>query len=255
MPSIDLNADLGENDPERIVADDDAMLALVTSANVSCGAHAGTPEGIADTLRAAVAQGTTIGAHPSYEDREGFGRRPVDVDAATLQGQLERQLGELDALCRAAGGAVRYVKPHGALYNTIARDERHARAVIAAIRAVDPAWTLLGPAGGVVLELAERDGLGIATEAFADRAYAADGTLVPRTATGSVLHDPEVIAARAVRLADEGRVTAIDGAEITVRAQSLCVHGDTQGAVAIATAVRDALETAGVRLAPFVAAA
>ncbi len=251
MTTIDLNSDLGENVPDRIVGDDEAMLRVVSSANVSCGFHAGSPEGIAATLRAAVANGVAIGAHPGYRDYEGFGRRAMDVDSATLQAHVEYQLGALQALATAAGGAVVYVKPHGALYNTIARDERQAQDVVAAIRAVDPSLVLLGLAGGVVLDVAERAGLATAAEAFADRAYTPDGLLVSRSEPGSVLHEPELVAARMVRLAEEGVVEAIDGSQVAVRAESICVHGDSAGAIAMAEATRAALEAAGVTIAPF----
>ncbi|MCH1883130.1 5-oxoprolinase subunit PxpA [Agrococcus sp. ARC_14] len=251
MSVIDLNSDLGENVPDRMVSDDAAMLRIVTSANVSCGFHAGSPEGIAATLRAAVEQGVAIGAHPGYRDYEGFGRVARDVDSATLQAHVEYQLGALQALAGAAGGRAVYVKPHGALYNTIARHERQAKDVVAAIRAVDPSLVLLGLAGAVVLDIAERAGLATAAEAFADRAYTSEGLLVSRNERGSVLHDPMLVASRMVRLAREGVVEAIDGTDVAVRAESICVHGDSAGAIAMARATREALEAAGVTIAPF----
>ncbi|GGH34618.1 LamB/YcsF family protein [Microbacterium album] len=251
MASIDLNSDLGENTPERVVADDEAMLGVVTSANVSCGFHAGSPEGIRATLAAAAARGVTVGAHPGYRDYEGFGRRPLDVDSATLQAHVEYQLGALNGLAAAVGAVVRYVKPHGALYNAIARDERQARAVVAAVRAVDPSLVLLGLAGGVVLGVAERAGLATAAEAFADRAYTPSGELVARGTPGAVLHDADAVAARVVRLVTDGVIRAVDGADLALRADSVCVHGDSPGAVAMAHAIRTALDAAGVRIAPF----
>lgn len=254
MAVIDLNSDLGENVPDRIVGDDAAMLRVVTSANVSCGFHAGSPEGIRATLAAAVANGVTIGAHPGYRDYEGFGRRASDVDSATLQAHVEYQLGALQALAAAVGGSAAYVKPHGALYNTIARDERQAKVVVAAIRAVDPSLVLLGLAGGVVLDVAERAGLATAAEAFADRAYTPEGLLVSRTEPGSVLHDPGLVAERMVRLAQQGVLEAVDGSDVAIRAESICVHGDSAGAIAMAEATRSALESAGVTIAPFAGA-
>ncbi|SDH09633.1 LamB/YcsF family protein [Agrococcus jejuensis] len=254
MPAIDLNSDLGENVPERIVGDDAAMLRVVTSANVACGFHAGSPEGIRATLVEAVARGVAIGAHPGYRDYEGFGRREMDVDDATLQAHVEYQLGALGALASSAGGRMVYVKPHGALYNTIARDERQARVVVAAVQAIDPSLVLLGLAGGVVLDVAEAAGLATAAEAFADRAYTPDGHLVSRSQEGSVLHDADAVAARMVRLAQEGVVQAIDGSDVAVRAESICVHGDSPGAIAMAEATRAALEAAGVTIAPFAGA-
>ena len=251
MVAIDLNSDLGENVPDRIVGDDAAMLEVVTSANVSCGFHAGSPEGIRETLAAAVRRGVVIGAHPGYRDYENFGRTEVEIDSRTLQAHVEYQLGALAALASAVGGTVAYVKPHGALYNRIARDERQAADVVAAIKAVDPELVLLGLSGGVALEVAERAGVRVAGEAFADRAYLPDGQLVPRSRAGSVLHDPVVVAERMVRLTGEGMIRAIDGTDVRIDAQSICVHGDSAGAVAMATQTRRMLEAAGVAIAPF----
>ena len=250
--TIDLNSDLGENEPDRIVGDDVSMLEIVTSANVSCGFHAGSPEGIRDTLAAAVRAGVVIGAHPGYRDHENFGRVAVDIDPATLQAHVEYQLGALIALASAVGGAVAYVKPHGALYNTIAYDERQAKAVVAAIAAIDQRLVLLGQAGGVVLDVAGRAGLAIAAEAFADRAYLPNGRLVPRTQPDAVLHDLSVVAERMVRLASEGVIRAIDGTDVAVSAQSICVHGDSPGSVAMAAEIRRRLSDSGMTIAPFV---
>lgn len=252
MTTIDLNSDLGENVPDRVVSDDAGMLRIVTSANVSSGFHAGSPEGIRETLGAAVARGVVIGAHPGYRDYANFGRVDVDVDSATLQAQIEYQLGALMGLAAAVGGKVAYVKPHGALYNAITRDQRQAKDVVAAIRAVDPELVLLGLSGGVVLDVAANAGLRVAAEAFADRAYLPDGRLVPRTQDGAVLHDAPAIADRMVRLAVEGVVRAIDGTDVQVAADSICVHGDSAGAVAMAAETRRRLEASGVEIAPFV---
>ncbi|MEJ1091444.1 5-oxoprolinase subunit PxpA [Microbacterium istanbulense] len=251
MASIDLNSDLGENVPGRIVSDDAAMLEIVTSANVSCGFHAGSPEGIRETLAAAVAGGVVIGAHPGYRDYENFGRTAMDLDSATLQAHVEYQLGALIGLTAAVGGRVAYVKPHGALYNTIARDERQAADVVAAVRAIEPDLVLLGLAGGVVLDVAERAGLRVAAEAFADRAYQPDGQLVSRTQDGAVLHDPVAVAERMVRFAEEGVIRAIDGTDVRVDAQSICVHGDSPGSVAMAAETKRMLHDAGITIAPF----
>lgn len=251
MTSIDLNSDLGENVADRIVSDDESMLRLVTSANVACGFHAGSPEGIRATLSSAVARGVVIGAHPGYRDYENFGRTRVEIDSTTLQAHVEYQLGALIGLAAAVGGTVSYVKPHGALYNTIARDERQSKDVVAAIRAIDPSLVLLGLAGGVVLDVAERAGLATAAEAFADRAYQPDGQLVSRTEPGSVLHDPAAVAERMVRLAGEGVIRAIDGTDVAVSAQSICVHGDSPGSVAMAAETKRMLQDAGITIAPF----
>lgn len=255
MATIDLNSDLGENVPDRIVSDDAAMLDIVTSANVSCGFHAGSPQGIRETLAAAVQRGVVIGAHPGYDDYQNFGRTKVDIDPAPLQAQVEYQLGALMGLAAAVGGTVAYVKPHGALYNTIARDETQARAVVAAVKAVAPHLVFLGLAGGVATGIAAQQGLAAASEAFADRAYQPDGQLVSRTEPGSVLHDPEVVAARMLRLAEEGVIEAVDGSLVRVEAQSICVHGDSEGSVAMAAATKALLQSSGVTIAPFASAA
>lgn len=255
MAIIDLNSDLGENVPERVVSDDAAMLQIVTSANVSCGFHAGSPQGIRDTLATAVEQGVTIGAHPGYDDYENFGRTNLTIAPAELQAQVEYQLGALMGLAAAVGGSVRYVKPHGAMYNTIARDAVLARAVVAAVKAVDPSLVFLGLAGGVATDIAAQQGLTVAAEAFADRAYQPDGQLVSRTEPGSVLHDPDVVAQRMLRFAEEGVIEAVDGSLVRVAAQSICVHGDSPGSIAMARATRALLESSGVTIAPFAAAA
>lgn len=254
MTSVDLNSDLGENVADRIVSDDASMLRLVTSANVSCGFHAGSPEGIRATLAAAVHGGVVIGAHPSYRDYENFGRTRLDIDSATLQAQVEYQLGALGGLAAAVGGKLSYVKPHGALYNTVVRDERQSEAVVAAIRAIDPTLVLLGLTGGVVLDVAQRRGLAVAAEAFADRAYQPDGQLVPRTEPGAVLRDPAAVAERMVRLTTEQVIRAVDGTDLPMVAQSICVHGDSQGAVALATETKRMLQRAGITFAPFAGA-
>ncbi|WP_454131737.1 LamB/YcsF family protein [Microbacterium lacticum] len=254
MAVIDLNSDLGENVADRVVSDDAAMLEIVTSANVSCGFHAGSPEGIRETLAAAVRGGVVIGAHPGYRDYDNFGRTNVDIDSATLQAHVEYQLGALIALASAVGGRVAYVKPHGALYNTIARDERQSADVVAAIKAIDPNLVLLGLAGGVVLDVASRAGLQVAAEAFADRAYQPDGQLVSRTQEGAVLHDPAAVAERMVRLADEGVIRAIDGTDVRVDARSICVHGDSPGSIAMAAETKRMLHDAGITIAPFASA-
>ncbi|PKI91214.1 hypothetical protein CW368_08130 [Actinomycetales bacterium SN12] len=252
MASIDLNSDLGENSAEHTVSDDAAMLEIVTSANVSCGFHAGSAEGIRDTLAAAVANAVVIGAHPSYRDRENFGRSPLEPDSRTLQAEVEYQLGALIALAGAAGGRVAYVKPHGALYNTIARDERQARAVVAGVRSVDANLVMLGLAGGVVLDIAARAGVPVAAEAFADRGYLPDGGLVPRSQPGAVLHDASAVARRMVRFAESGVIRAVDGTDVRIDARSICVHGDSPGAVAMAAETKRMLQDAGIEIAPFV---
>lgn len=249
--SIDLNADLGEGLGSWSMGDDAALLEVVTSANIACGFHAGDPTTMAQVTARAAGIGVAVGAHVSYRDLHGFGRRFIDVDGPTLTEEVIYQLGALDAFARRAGTTVGYVKPHGALYNTIVTHETHARAVVAAVAAYDRPLTLLGLPGSLVLELAQEAGVATAHEAFADRAYTPEGHLVPRSQPGAVLHDPDLIARRCVALAQGAPIAAIDGTPLSLAPDSICVHGDTPGAVEIARAVRTALETAGVTLAPF----
>jgi UPF0271 protein len=250
---VDLNADLAESYGRWELGDDLAMLEVVTSANVACGFHAGDPTTLLRVCRAAAAAGVRVGAQVGYHDLAGFGRRFIDIDPADLTAEIVYQVGALDALARAAGTSVGYVKPHGALYNAVVSHERQAAAVVEAVCLVDPTLPLVGLPHAVSLRLAEAAGVPTVTEAFADRAYRPDGTLVPRSEPGAVLHDPEVVAARVVELVLEGSLTAVDGSRVEVQADSVCVHGDSPGAVAMATAVRRALESAGVDVRPFVA--
>ena len=249
---MDLNSDLGESFGAWRMGDDDAMLDIVSSANVACGFHAGDAAGILQTLRRAAERGVAVGAHVAYPDLAGFGRRAMDVASADLQADVIYQIGALKGLAAVAGTAVRYVKPHGALYNTIAHDERQARDVIAAIRAIDPSLVLVGLAGSPLLGWAQASGLRTVAEAFADRAYMPDGSLVSRREKGAVLHDAREVAERMLRLATEGVVTAIDGSTVRLQADSVCVHGDSPGAVEMARQVRASLERAGVAVTPFV---
>lgn len=255
MSNIDLNSDLGENTPDRIVGDDAAMLALVSSTNVACGFHAGDPAGIRHTLSEAAARGVTVGAHPGYRDFENFGRNPVEIAPAALQAEVEYQIGALMGLAASVGTQVSYVKPHGALYNTIVHDREHAEAVVAAVRAVNPQLVVLGLSGALVLDVAERAGLAVAREAFADRGYNPDGSLVSRKLPGAVLDDHAHVAERMLELIDRGTLEAVDGTRIRLDAESICVHGDSPGAVAMAAELRRRLLDAGVEIAPFAAAA
>ncbi|MGI8869129.1 MAG: LamB/YcsF family protein [Mycobacteriales bacterium] len=251
MGTIDLNADLGEGFGNYRMGDDEALLGIVTSASVACGFHAGDPLIMRRVCATAATNGVAVGAHVSYRDLAGFGRRPMHIAPEELAGDVLYQLGALQACAKAAGTTVAYVKAHGALYNTIAVDPDQAGAVVSAVCAFAPGLPVLGLPGSAFLTLAATAGLRPVTEAFADRAYDAGGHLVPRARPGSVLHDADEIAARCVLLATERRVTAADGTDVVVDAGSICVHGDTPGAVAIATRVRAALGAAGVRLAPF----
>jgi UPF0271 protein len=248
---IDLNSDLGESLGAWTMGDDDAMLSIVSSANVACGFHAGDASGILRTLRAATAHGVSVGAHVAYPDLAGFGRRNMDVASDDLQADVIYQIGALQALAQVAGTQVRYVKPHGALYNTIAHDRRQAHDVIAAIQAVNPALALVALAGSPLVEWARTAGLRVVCEAFADRAYTPQGTLVSRREPGAVLHDPEQVAARMLTLAREGTVTAIDGSVVRIQADSICVHGDSPGSVAMARQVREVLTQAGIAIQGF----
>ena len=251
MPTIDLNSDLGESFGQWCMGDDAAMLDIVTSANVACGFHAGDPAGILRTLRAAAAKGVTIGAHVAYPDLVGFGRRNMDIASDELTADVIYQIGALQALAHAAGTSVRYVKPHGALCNTIAHDTRQALAVIEAIRAVDPNLVLVALAGSPLIELARGEGLTCIAEAFADRAYTPQGTLVSRREPGAVLHDAAQVAQRMLRLVQTGEIEAIDGSVTRIEADSICVHGDSPGAIQMAREVRQLLERSDVSLQAF----
>jgi 5-oxoprolinase (ATP-hydrolysing) subunit A len=248
---VDLNSDLGEGYGRWVLGDDAALLEVVTSANVACGFHAGDPATIDRTVRTAVERGVAVGAQVSYPDLVGFGRREIDVPPDELTADVLYQIGALEGFARAAGSRVRYVKPHGALYNRIARDPVQAAAVVEAIRRYDPALPLLTLSGSAAMEAAAEAGIAAVGEGFADRGYTAEGRLVSRREPGAVLDDPERVAARAVAMATEGRVETADGGEVTVEIASLCVHGDTPGAVELARAVRAALEEAGVTLEAF----
>jgi 5-oxoprolinase (ATP-hydrolysing) subunit A len=248
---IDLNADLGEGFGVWRLGDDDAMLGIVTSANVACGFHAGDPAGLLRVCRSAAERGVRIGAQVSYRDLAGFGRRYIDVAAEDLLADVVYQIGALQALARAGGSAVSYVKPHGALYNTIVENREQAAAVAEAVRMVDATLPVLGLTGSAFFDEAGRVGLRTVAEAFADRAYRPDGQLVSRREPGAVLNDPEAIARRVVSMVTNGRVTAVDGTQIGVTVESVCVHGDSPGAVQIAAAVRAALQAGGTAIEAF----
>jgi 5-oxoprolinase (ATP-hydrolysing) subunit A len=252
MQAVDLNADLGEGFGVWRLGDDDALLDLVTSANVACGFHAGDPAGLARTCAVAAARGIRIGAQVSYHDLTGFGRRFIDVEPDELTAEVIYQIGALQALARTAGSTVSYVKPHGALYNSIVTHREQARAVAQAVHAVDPGLPVLGLPDSVFFEECRRLGLRTVAEAFADRAYRPDGQLVSRREPGAVLHDPAAIAARVVEIVTSGTVTAIDGSTVRIDAESVCVHGDSPGAVQIAEAVRDRLLAEGVEVRAFI---
>jgi UPF0271 protein len=249
---IDLNADLAEGYGRWILTDDEAMLSVVTSANVACGFHAGDPSIMRRVCDIAAERGVRIGAQVSYRDLAGFGRRAMDVPTDELADEISYQIGALQVFARAAGADVSYVKPHGALYNRVVSDEEQASAVAAGTRLADPTVPVLCLPDSAMHQQARRAGLSVINEAFVDRAYTATGTLVPRTTPGAVISDAQQVADRAVALAREGRITTLDGESLPVRARSLCLHGDTPGAVVLAKQVRAALEEAGVRVKAFV---
>jgi 5-oxoprolinase (ATP-hydrolysing) subunit A len=249
VTAIDLNADLGEG-----IGDDAALLQVVTSANVACGFHAGDPATMQSVCRLAVIHGVIVGAQVSYRDRAGFGRRFINVDPDELTADVLYQLGALDAIARHCGSRVSYLRPHGALYNRAVNDELHAAAVVAAVQDYDQRLPVVGLPNSRLLALADAAGLPQVPEAFVDRAYTADGTLVPRSESDAVLTDPDDVVAQAVRIAMSGQVVAVDGTVVPVSARSLCVHSDTPGALALAIRVREALVMSGVTIAPFVTA-
>ncbi|KAB2585487.1 hypothetical protein BS297_10155 [Rhodococcus erythropolis] len=248
---VDLNSDLGEGFGAWTLGDDDAMLELVTSANIACGFHAGDPTTLLATCESAATRGVRIGAQVGYRDLAGFGRRFIDMSPKDLTADVIYQIGALDGLARVAGSRVTYVKPHGALYNAIVHHRRQARAVVAAVVAYDSSLPVLGLPGSMFLEEAREAGLDVVAEAFADRAYTAEGTLVPRTESGAVLHDPALVAERVRRMVVDGELDAVDGSTLKITAESVCVHGDSPAAVDMAAAIRALLESSDVEITPF----
>lgn len=251
MTSIDLNADLGESFGTWRLGHDAEVLGLVTSASIACGFHAGDPRTMRATVATAAARGVTIGAHPGYPDLVGFGRRELDASPEEVHADVLYQVGALQAMARAAGSAVRYVKPHGALYNRAARDPAIASAIAAAVHEADPDLWLLGLAGSALVAAGLAAGLRVAAEAFIDRNYEADGTLTPRSRPEAVLSEPEACATRALRMITSGHVTARDGTELTITVDSLCAHGDGPTAAALLRLVRQRCSAAGIACRPF----
>jgi UPF0271 protein len=240
---VDLNCDLGEGG-----ACDEELLGGITSANIACGFHAGDPGVMRRTVELALKKGVALGAHPGLRDPEGFGRRAVKLDPQEAFDLTLYQIGALQALAAAQGARLVHVKPHGALYNMAARDAALADALAKAVRAADPALIFVGLAGSEMIRAAGRQGLGAAQEAFADRAYQPDGSLVPRGQAGALIHDPQEVARRALRLVKESKVVAMDGSELSIRADTLCVHGDTAGAPELVRALGTTLGREGVEL-------
>jgi UPF0271 protein len=243
--AIDLNADLGEG------MDDAAILPFVTSANIACGMHAGDPETMDRTVALALSRGIRVGAHPGYADRENFGRAPVSMSLKAVEDLVLYQIAALDGFVRSRGGVLSHVKPHGALYNQAAEKLDLAKAIANGVQRFRPTLVLVGLAGSNLIQAGKEAGLPVAEEAFADRRYLPDAKLVPRSRAGAVLHSPTEASAQAVLIAKEGAVIAENGSRISIRADTLCLHGDTPGAQAIAAAIRQTLESAGVTVAPF----
>lgn len=241
---MDLNADLGEG------MDDAAILPFLTSANVACGLHAGGPLVMDRTVALALERGVRVGAHPSYADRENFGRTAQQLSREEVRALVLYQVAALDGLVRARGGSLRHVKAHGALYNQAAKDAGLAAAIADAVRAFRRDLLLVGLAGSLQIEAARSAGLDAAGEAFADRRYLPDGSLMPRSQPGAVLHDPAEVAEQALSIARDGFAVASDGSRVRIDAQTLCLHGDTPGAVRMAQAVHGKLAAAGVEIAP-----
>jgi UPF0271 protein len=251
--TIDLNADLGESFGSSRIFEDASLLELVSSANIACGFHAGDATTMRDTVNAAKLRGVTIGAHPSYPDIPGFGRRELGLPPREICFHVAAQIRALRDICGAEDARLAYVKPHGALYNRAARDAHAAKAVVEAIRSVEPSLTLLGLAGSEMAKAAEHGRIAFASEAFVDRAYKSDGTLVPRDQPGAVIHDVKNAVQRAVMLVKGSTITADDRTELRISARSLCVHGDNPDAAAMLRTLRKRLEEAGVTIAPFAA--
>jgi len=238
---IDLNADVGE-----AVGDDEGVLPSVSSANVACGFHAGNPAVMRGTVQLSRRYGVAVGAHPGFQDPEGFGRREMRVSSAELENVIAYQIGALAGVAATEGVRLNHVKPHGALYNMAARDANMADAIARAVRAVDDSLVLFGLSGSELIAAGERAGLRVASEAFADRGYWPDGSLAPRGTPGAVLTEVEDVVRRAVGMARGQAVTSVDGSSVSVRADTICIHGDTPGAAALARAVRSALSAAGI---------
>ncbi|HVS05001.1 MAG TPA: 5-oxoprolinase subunit PxpA [Candidatus Dormibacteraeota bacterium] len=242
MRQLDLNADVGEGDPDA----DAALLLLVTSANIACGRHAGDPRTMRTTVALAVRHGVAVGAHPGYDDRANFGRRSMHLSAADIKDLLVEQLGAIDAIARSEGSILRHVKPHGALYNQAETDDLVAEAIVAAVRAFNPNLPLVGRAGSAMADAAAAVGHPFTPEAFADRRYRPDGSLLPRSQPGAVLTDPEEVARQVRSLVTHGEVIASDGSHLPIAFETLCLHGDTPGSAALAARIRQELSALGV---------
>jgi 5-oxoprolinase (ATP-hydrolysing) subunit A len=248
---IDLNCDLGETGINGISASDEAILPWITSVNIACGLHAGSPEAIAATIRLALQHGTSIGAHPGYPDRSGFGRRSMHFDRPSLEALLSYQIGAVKSMAEIQGGKLRHVKPHGALYNDAAVNRETAEIIAGIIHRIDSSLILFGLSGSEMAHAAERIDLPFASEVFADRAYSDDGTLVPRNISGAVLHNTEQVIDRAIRMVLHQEVETHTGKVIPLKADTICIHGDNPEAPLLARNLAEAFEKYGIQLKPF----
>ena len=248
---IDLNADMGEGFGPWLMGDDEAMFALISSANIACGGHASDPETMFRTLSLARQHGVVTGAHPSYPDKEGFGRRRLPHGPGEIERFVAAQVGALMAIGALAGQPIAYVKPHGALGNVASVDRPVAEAIVAAVRAVDPGLAMLAISGTMLEHVARDSGMRVFSEIFADRGYTAEGNLVPRSEPGALIHDDDMAARRLITFLESGMMPTVSGEPIALEAQSICIHGDTPGAVAMARAVRAALDQQGFVVTPF----
>lgn len=248
---IDINCDMGESFGAYRMGDDEKIMPFITSANVACGFHAGDPVVMAGTVRLAAAHNVAVGAHPGYADLVGFGRRNMETSPGEIKNLVLYQVGAMAAFTAASGVELQHVKLHGALYNYASADERAASEVIEAVKSFDPELWLFAPSGSMLVEMAKAKGMRVAREAFADRAYNGDGRLVSRKLQGSVIRDLRQVRERVVKLVKTGAVASIDGDDIALDADTLCIHGDTPGAWQIAKTVREALDGAGIRVVPF----
>ncbi|MBR0387173.1 MAG: 5-oxoprolinase subunit PxpA [Clostridia bacterium] len=250
MISIDLNADLGESFGRYTLGMDEKIMEVISSANIACGFHAGDPMVMERTVRLAAEAGIAIGAHPGFPDLMGFGRRNMAVSPEEARAYILYQLGALDAFLRPMGIRMRHVKPHGALYNMAAADEQLARAICGAVKDFDPELRLVGLSGSLLIRAAEKTGLRAISEVFADRAYEADGSLVSRRKPGAIISDEREALRRVIRMVKEGKVKAINGEEIAIRAESVCVHGDGEKALLFAKSIREALTANDIQVSP-----
>ena len=247
---VDLNCDLGESFGPYTLGDDEAVMASITSANIACGVHAGDPSVARRTVRLALARGVAVGAHPGFDDRQGFGRRALDLSPAEVEDLVLYQVSALAGIVEAEGGTLQHVKAHGALYNMAARDDELAAAVARAVLSINRHLILFGLSSSALISAGQAEGLRVASEVFADRAYDAGGALVSRTEPDAVIHDGPRVVARAVQMARHGTVTAITGERVSLQVDTICVHGDTPNAAQLAAHLRRGLEEAEISVMP-----